>query len=264
MSFPDVPRVIYQINPLEEVICQLRFPAILKIDTEPPAAFQEQIRADYPFYEAKSPIRMPAGLSLNMAQMILADLPLGALRSHDFDSKDRTWSLNLTREFLALTCRTYQRWENFQKQLNGACEALNEHYHPAFFTRIGLRYRNVIRRSRLQLENTPWSELLQPWMSGVLAQPETADQVRTAASTFLIDLPGGTGHVQAASGLAVDGHSNEIAFLIDTDFYTEQQTEFSYVFHRLNLLNRYARNFFRWCITDRLHKALRPDTMVSD
>jgi uncharacterized protein (TIGR04255 family) len=47
MTFPeDSPRVIYGRNPLEQVICQIRFPTILKIDTELPAAFQEQIRSD--------------------------------------------------------------------------------------------------------------------------------------------------------------------------------------------------------------------------
>lgn len=264
MLFPNVPRVIYQLNPLQEVICQLRFPAILKIDTELPASFQEQIRAEYPFYEAKSPLRLPAGFPPNLTQMIVADLPLGGLKSHDFTSKDRDWSLNLTREFLALTCRSYERWENFRERLKEACDALDKYYNPVLFTRIGLRYRDVIRRSRLQLVETPWSELLQSWISGVLGSPEMADHVKNMASSFLMDLPEERGRIQVSSGLAVDGQSNEIVFVIDADFYTEQHTEPSDVFNRLNLLNRYARNFFRWCITSRLHEAMRPRAVASD
>lgn len=258
MLFPDVPRVIYQFNPLAEVICQLRFPAILKIDTEPPAAFQEQIRAEYPFYESKSPWRLPAGLPPNLAQMLVADLSLGGLKSHDFSSQDRAWSLNLTREYLALTCRSYERWEDFRDRLRGACDALVQHYNPALFTRIGLRYRDVIRRSRLQLTETPWSELLRPWISGVLGNTDTVTHVHSAALSFLIDLPEEAGRVQAAGGLAIDGPSNEVVFLIDSDFHTEKQTEPSDVFNYLNILNRYAGRFFRGCITDRLHEAMRP------
>jgi uncharacterized protein (TIGR04255 family) len=264
MAFPDVPRVIYENNPLPEVICQLRFPPILKIDTEPPAAFQEQIRADYPFYEPKSPLRLPAGLPSNLAQMLIADLPLGGLKSHDFDSKDHAWSLNLTREFLALTCRAYERWENFRERLKAASEAFNKYYNTPFFTRIGLRYRNVIHRSRLQLADTPWSELLQPWVSSALGSPDVAERVRNMQSTFLVDLGEEGGQVQVSSGLAVDGDSKEIVFLIDADFYTEQQTEPSDAFKQLNILNRYARNFFRWCITERLHEAMRPRSVASD
>ena len=50
MSFPDTPRVIYNKNPLAEVICQLRFPSILLIDAGLPAGFQERIRAMYPLF----------------------------------------------------------------------------------------------------------------------------------------------------------------------------------------------------------------------
>jgi len=32
MPFPEVKRVIYEHNPLDKVICQLRFPPILRIE----------------------------------------------------------------------------------------------------------------------------------------------------------------------------------------------------------------------------------------
>jgi uncharacterized protein (TIGR04255 family) len=259
MPFPDVPRVIYEVNPLETVICQLRFSPILKIDTEVPAGFQEEIREDYPFYESKSPLQLPAGLPPNLAQMIVADLPLGGQKIHNFISKDRGWSLNLRRDFLTLTCRVYERWEIFRKQLNGPFEALQRQYNPPFFTRIGLRYRDMIRRSQLQLADVPWSELLRPWICSVLAEPETAKHVQGAQTMFVLNLPEETSQVQVWSGLVLDGQSNEIVFLIDADFYTtEQQTEPSHVFERLNILHRYAGRFFRWCITDRLDEAMRP------
>ena len=53
MPFPEVKRVIYKKNPLDRVICQLRFAPILKIDAEIPADFQEMIRADFPNYSEK-------------------------------------------------------------------------------------------------------------------------------------------------------------------------------------------------------------------
>ena len=44
MPFPVTKRIIYKKNPLVEVICQLRFPPILSIDTEIPARFQGAIK----------------------------------------------------------------------------------------------------------------------------------------------------------------------------------------------------------------------------
>ncbi len=51
MPFPSANRVIFKRNPLKEVICQLRFPPILKIDSEIPANFQDLIRNEFPKYK---------------------------------------------------------------------------------------------------------------------------------------------------------------------------------------------------------------------
>ncbi len=125
-------------------------------------------------------------------------------------------------------------------------------------TRLGLRYRDVIYRSRLHLEETPWCELLQLGISGLLGLPDTAPFVRASASNFILDLPEVEAQVQVYAGLAMDARTKETAFMIDADFFTEQQTELSDVFNRLNTLNRQAGKFFRWCITERLHHAMQP------
>src|SRR5690242_19776038 len=52
--FPVSPRTVFRVNPLVEVVCQLRFPALLRVDVEPPAAFQERIRAEYPVLKDKT------------------------------------------------------------------------------------------------------------------------------------------------------------------------------------------------------------------
>src|SRR5258708_12324597 len=68
MLFPESERVIYDKNPLQQVICQLRFPPILRINTEVPVAFQERVKQDYPFYQEKSEITL-------LTQVILNQLP---------------------------------------------------------------------------------------------------------------------------------------------------------------------------------------------
>lgn len=262
MAFPDAERVIYEKNPLEEVICQLRFPPVLKIETEPPAQFQERIRSDYPFYKSKPAVKLPAGLPAELAALLPKDLPFGTGQTaHEFGSRDERWTLSLTRDFLALTCRSYDRWENFKAHLDQPLEALRELYAPAFFTRIGLRYRNVIRRSVLGLEQVGWAELLQPWVAGALASPEIAADVEHSAQELVVRLPDGRSHVRAHHGLAVDEGSQEPCYVIDADFFDDQQSEWPHAFERLVFLNRQARLFFRWCITDHLHQAMRPQPL---
>ena len=48
--FLDASHVQYRKPQLVEVICQLRFPAILSIGAKDPVDFQERIRREYPRY----------------------------------------------------------------------------------------------------------------------------------------------------------------------------------------------------------------------
>ncbi len=259
MAFPDVARVVYDNNPLEEVICQLRFPPILKIDVETPAVFQERIRGAYPFYKTKPAVKLPAGLPPELAAVIAKELPLaGGQTAHEFTSRDEKWILSLTREFIALTCRSYDRWENFKEHLREPLAALQELYNPAFFTRIGLRYRDLIRRSRLGLNQTSWAELLKPWIAGPYASPEVAGDSQRTAGELVIRLPNDRGLVQVHHGLVADESTGESCYLLDADFYHDQQTEPSHAIEHLDFLNKQSRLFFRWCITDRLHQAMGP------
>lgn len=258
MAFPEVDRVIYEKNPLEEVICQLRFPPILKVETDTPADFQERIREQFPFYQMKGIGKLP-GVSDDLAKMLALDFPiLPSGKAHEFKSRDEKWKFSLTKTFIALSCSQYQRWEDFKSHLTAPLLALEELYKPNFYTRLGLRYRDVIRRSSLSLNGVDWPELLRPWVTGVASQPEIADDIQEIEGVFLAALPESMGAVRVRHGVAVDEASKEQCYLIDADFFDETQTELSYAVHKLDHLNRQSRYLFRWCITDRLHQAMGP------
>lgn len=256
MPFPDRPRVIYSLNPLEAVICQLKFPSVLRIDSEPPAAFQDRIRHDYPgFVETRGVDHV---LPAQLVKLLGASLPVQVGRSsYEFTSEDENWNLSLTRDFLALTCKKYDRWENFKAHLAGAVTALIDVYGPAFFTRVGLRYRDVVRRSKLGLADVDWVELLQPHIAGELTRPEIRAEIRHIAKELVVGLPNDVGLVRILHGL---GHvdDDEDVYLIDSDYFTDQKTECHNVHSILDGFNAEARRIFRWVISDRLHDAMEP------
>ncbi len=260
MAFPDVPRVIYQKTPSEEVICQVRFPAILKIETEPPSAFQDRIRGDYPFYKSRSSAKLLEGIPAEFVGMLGQ---LGGETAHNFTSRDEKWMVSLTRDFLALTCHPYDRWENFLAHLHGPLAALQDVYAPALYTRIGLRYRDVIRRSALGLDNAGWADLLQPWVASAYGSPEVAGAVEHVANQLLVRLPDGSGQVRVRYGTNLDEATQETCYVIDADFFSEQQTELSHAQDRLDYFNKQAHRLFRWCIREPLHTAMVP-TPVGD
>src|SRR6266851_1582000 len=123
MSFPDSPRVIYTTNPLEEVICQLKFPSILRIDSEPPAGFQDQVRGGYPLLQENPGLQLE--FPANIAKMIVGDFPsISGNKVYQFSSVDGVWKIGLSREFVALSTSHYTRWEEFRSRLELVITAL--------------------------------------------------------------------------------------------------------------------------------------------
>jgi len=260
MPFPESERVIYAKNPLEQVICQLRFPAILRIETEIPVEFQEKIRHSYPIFREKTevPVILPPELAEQIPQEVVRSLRPHN-KAYDFQSADENWVVSLTNNFLALTSNNYMRWEEFQEHLLIAFDALKEVYSPAFFSRIGLRYQNVIRKSDLGLEDFTWPTLLNPYIVGELASPEISNLISEIAHIILMKLDEGHSQVRIRHGFARDNNTGKIVgYIIDNDFFTEQKTEINNAINILTNFNRQNRQLFRWFIKDRLHDAMGP------
>lgn len=92
--FPEfLPRVIYRKRPSAEVLCQLRFPTILRIDTEPPAAFQEIIRRDYPNFQERPKSGLPSGIPPQISRLLGAEQPFWSPKLYEFSSSDKLWSV---------------------------------------------------------------------------------------------------------------------------------------------------------------------------
>ncbi len=263
MSFPPSSREIYAINPLNQVICQLRYPAILAISTTSPAQFQDAIRVKYPWYEEQKgastlpPIDLPKEVS-----QLLASAPFStttSLPEHHFLIEAKTRRISLTREFIAVTEHQYSRWEDFRNEVKLAEQVLRETYSPAFYNRVGLRYVDVLVRDDFRLSDSPWSELLSPSFIGILGDNDLADDVQELNGESLLRIPDvDNGQVLLKHGLVRIQESNQQAYLIDADFYTNRRSEPDDVFDALDKFNRWAGRLFRWATTEKLRTALGP------
>ena len=251
MPFPPSKRVIYRKNPLVEVICQVRFPAVLRIDSEVPADFQDRVRDRFPIYrEEVEPLDLPKQFSA----LIGVGLP-GSRVTRAFHAEDENWRLALTRESMSVSTKKYETWEEFKTYLEPSLGALNEVYQPAFYSRVGLRYRDLINRAELDLQDCKWSELLKSDVAGELVSQDLVGQINSASRQILISLTPGPGQVLLQHGLTEE--DSEQCYIIDCDFSTEK-TGVEHAFERLDIFNTESGRLFRWCISDRLHNAMEP------
>ena len=90
--FSNAPRCRYHKNQLGEVICQLRFPEILTIETNLPGEFQEAIRASFPLYSSRKEAAAPK-LTGTPGNMKLE--PQRQITNHQFQSEGRLWRVTV-------------------------------------------------------------------------------------------------------------------------------------------------------------------------
>jgi uncharacterized protein (TIGR04255 family) len=264
MPFPEVKRVIYRKNPLDQVVCQLRFPPILKIDAGIPADFQERIRRDFPNYSETSEwkVEFSPKIKGQIPQEVLTQILQSSRgKNYEFSSEDGFWKINLTRTFIALTANKYERWEKFKEKLAIPFNAFIEIYSPDHFSRIGLRYIDVIRRSILNLNGVNWTELLQPYILGILSVPEMVNVVHKCENRYEIGLSDGESIVRIITSFVEAADNGEICYMIDSDFYNTNKTRLDDTMKKLDYFNMRASRLIQWCITNRLHQTMEPQTL---
>lgn len=252
MPFQESKRVLYGKNPLEEVVCQLRFPPILRIDAEAPAAFQDRVRETFPLYRrAATPM-----LALPLPPEVMQALGGGGGAVHEFATANEACTLSLSRDFIALTTKDYKEWADFKNKMLAPLEALISIYTPAFFTRVGLRYRDRIDRDLFGVADKSWHELLKAEALGELADAAIGPHVEHILRELVVRLTPTSGRVRIVHGLQRE--NERVNYVIDADFFTEEQTNTKVVNDVLDAFNRRAGHLFRWYITPELNRAMEP------
>lgn len=259
MPFPKADHVTYDDNPLDNVICQVRFPTILRIDAEPPLAMQERLLPDYVHFNETQAVlfNIKMGGKPVTSGEDLGEMPPSSAKTYEFSTDDKRWTINLTRNFLSISTPDYQNWGEFRSRFETALMVLLDVYKPTIITRVGLRYIDVIVRSRLQLDNTDWSELIAKPIVGVLAS-DIKGNVNEFQSTFSVGLKDQVGTVKVRAGTVKAPQSDEICFMIDSDYFNLSSRKPEEVLPAIDVFHSRAYNLFRWCISDKLHNAMKP------
>ncbi len=257
--FRDCERVQYQKAPLVEVICQLRFPTILSISAKEPAEFQELIRGDFPRY-SKNFEKLPPKVSNGPHGMKVEEQP--DIVNYQFLAGDGRRKVNLTNHFIALATPAYTTWEEFAGKLDEVLAQFIAVYKPAYFERIGLRYVNAISRKALDVEELPFSELIQPGYLGLMGDEDIEEcAFLRSMQTSEVKLPGGCQlKLNCGPGMVKRGNveDKEVKFILDIDIFMAGKIEMKHSAGALTTVHTHANRIFCGAITKTLHHAMEP------
>jgi uncharacterized protein (TIGR04255 family) len=241
ICFPQQEDVRLQHAPLAEVICQVRFPPILRIVNEAPVAFQERIRRSFPQFGVEK------GMIVQMTRLG-TEPPSARPTPHTFrfQSPDGHTMVSLALTFYALSTTSYTHWEDFLDLLRLVNRAAYEVYELPYAERVGLRYIN-----QLTLENTGAGsvtellEILRPELS-VLLKVNCWDEPLEMLNQLL--LAGGENERLTLRSGFRGGEGP--AFLLDLDYYTEGNIPLENVPALCQRYHDAIYNAFRWCIRE--------------
>jgi uncharacterized protein (TIGR04255 family) len=249
LCFPSTKDIRLHRAPLAEVICQVRFPAILKIASEQPVDFQERIRGRFPQLEVEQ------GMVVRMASLG-GEPPLAKPepRIFRFKSPDGQTVASLALNFYSLSTTSYTHWVDFLDQIQLLNEAAREVYDLPYAERIGLRYIN-----HLTFENTGVSsiaellEMLRPELT-VLLRTDCWDEPVEMLSQLLLAADGNE-RLTLRNGFR--GGSQPLIAL-DLDYYAEGNVALDGLPARCQRYHDVIYNAFRWCIRDDKLQAFGP------
>lgn len=248
----EIKRVKYRKQPLVEVICQLRFPTILSINANDPVSFQDEIRENFPYYKK----------IVNEKEFVLNNENRSLIKetNHEFINVSKKTKINLTSSFLAISSLEYDRWEKFKEVVCTILQVLEKVYKPAFYTRVGLRYKDVIDRKRLGIPEKGWVELIKPNILGIIDKTNqtTIKQWSVKSEYQFADSDIATKQIFY---LAEKNDEDMPVMVFDCDYFKGGLIPLQDIGILTDRLHEKSSVFLRNAITEELHNVMEPQEL---
>jgi uncharacterized protein (TIGR04255 family) len=146
----------YKRNFLRQAVCELRFPTLMELgDPRPPASLVTALRKEYPHLDLANELTVGIGGTGS-----------NNTHTHLFRSSKLTWTVSVKQSALSVETTAYTDYAHMRERVLRVVEAAAKVIDSDFFTRIGLRYINVIDRDTDSAVDWVNPALVAPILSG--------------------------------------------------------------------------------------------------
>jgi uncharacterized protein (TIGR04255 family) len=248
MTFPVTSREVYKQNFIKEAICQVRFPRLLEIESQLPARFQRLLLRDFPLLASREQF----GLSFSPGGSEM--MPPSPVRTTIYEFKDVAGdnTVALCSEYVSIVVNRYLSWTHLREHLVNALRAASECYSLPLYTRLGLRYINVVPNL-----GGSWDETLNPSLVGPLATPQR-DNVRAwqSVTSFAVG-----DDLQLNVMASLGDEAGQSSFVLDLDVFSNGGGEFNAdaLSDKFDEMNAKVTDAFNWAKAARLDAALHEE-----
>lgn len=242
-------------SPIKETVFELRFPPILRIDTETPDTFQDLIRAQFPEYQVQNELQHEVMGNVFQNQFS-SETKVSTKIVHVFSSFERMNVVKLTRGNIFYSTKNYTGWDDFKEKSIFIMEKFSDVYKTSQYSRIGLRYVNVFDRNELGVSiTTPWDDLITSHYLGLLSDPNQANRIETYDLVSGLRLESNLS-INLRVTLLVNLERKEKCLGLDIDcFLPEESDEFKTA---IESLHDHCEFYFFNAIKEKLYFAMDP------
>lgn len=227
----------YRRNFLRQAVCELRFPTLIELGgPRPPAAFVSALRKEYPHLELANEVTFGVGVGGTEAN-----------HTHIFRSSKLKWSVSLKQNALTVETNNYSEYADLKKRVLYVVEAAKQVIDSDFFTRVGLRYINVIECD----SEDPTSG----WVNTDLIAPLRNDNFsgisEYAGRLSLIAADGGC-LLQHGLQLVNNGKNKPLHpdYVVDIDAY-RNEVNLEHIEMAIDIMHTQAFDIFDWSLGDK-------------
>ncbi|MBQ9314285.1 MAG: TIGR04255 family protein [Clostridia bacterium] len=166
----------YKNNQITEMVCQLRYSTILKINNESDedlSKFQERIQNDYPNYKAidENVIDVKMSQAKERIDYLVPQIYRNSMKNYMFSSENETERINLTCNFISYSTTKYECWDIFKEKFIRVFNDFHTVYGVKNYNRLGIRYINGFSKEELQIdESDNWNKYLDENIVGLLSK----------------------------------------------------------------------------------------------
>jgi uncharacterized protein (TIGR04255 family) len=242
IAFPQQAEVRLKKSPLREVICQVRFPPLLRIGNETPVNFQEAIRNHYPGLEIEQGVMLQLGINPAMDKPTMETSP----KIYRFKSLDAKANVALASDFFAVSTIGYTHWHEFINNFTFIEQIVQREFVIPTITRIGLRFINQFTRKNTGCST--YQELLELFRDDLtcfIRSDAWSEPVETISQYVIPD-----GKAKLTIRFGSGKEQKELFFILDFDYFEDGQIEFNNLNKRLNRYHNQIYQAFRWCLKE--------------